>query len=133
MESSSNCLHIWGCLLMCGFISTPKEIILKDNQQNFIGCTVSSKEFSFYCPSFDHRIVESRNAKFLEDVELSGSAYPQRIELEEARKLTEAPSYEACLIVFRKIKLIILNYNRFQNSQLIRNKFIMDLLKLCQM
>jgi hypothetical protein len=40
--------------------------------------------------------------KFLEDVELSGSAYPQRIELEKARELTEAPSYEACLIVFKE-------------------------------
>jgi hypothetical protein len=60
------------------------------------------KEFSFYCPSFNHRIVESRNAKFLEDVELSGSAYPQRIKLEEARELTGAPSYEGCLIVLRE-------------------------------
>jgi hypothetical protein len=37
--------------------------------------------------------------KFLEDVEPSGSVYPQRFHLEETRELTEAPSYERCLIV----------------------------------
>ena len=70
--------------------------------QNFIGYSINSKEFSFYCPSFNPRIVESRNAKFLEDVELSGSAYPQRTELEKARELIEVPSYEGCLIVLRE-------------------------------
>ena len=38
----------------------------------------------------------------LEDAELSGSAYPQGIELEEARELTEAPLYERCLNVFKE-------------------------------
>jgi len=37
--------------------------------------------------------------KLLEDVEPSGSVYPQRFYLEETRELTEAPSYEGCLIV----------------------------------
>jgi hypothetical protein len=37
--------------------------------------------------------------KFLEDVESSGSVYPKRFYLEETRELTEAPSYEGCLIV----------------------------------
>jgi hypothetical protein len=37
--------------------------------------------------------------KFLENVEPSGSVYPQRFYLEETQKLTEAPSYEGCLIV----------------------------------
>ena len=47
-------------------------------------------------------MLSLENAKFLEDVELSGSAYPQGIELKKARELTEAPSYEGCLIVFKK-------------------------------
>jgi len=37
--------------------------------------------------------------KFLEDIEPSGSVYPQIFYLEETRELTEAPSYEGCLIV----------------------------------
>jgi hypothetical protein len=37
--------------------------------------------------------------KLLEDVEPSGSVYPQRFYLEETRELTRASSYEGCLIV----------------------------------
>jgi hypothetical protein len=46
-----------------------------------------------------HIIIKLLIIKFLEDVEPSGSVYPPRFYLEEARKLTEAPSYEGCLIV----------------------------------
>jgi hypothetical protein len=68
----------------------------------YIGYVVNSKEFSFYCPSFNPRIVKSINVKFLEDTELSGSAYLQMLELKKVRELTEAPSYEGCLIVLRE-------------------------------
>jgi hypothetical protein len=37
--------------------------------------------------------------KFLEDVEPSGSVYPQRFYLEETRELTKVPSYKECFIV----------------------------------
>jgi len=40
--------------------------------------------------------------KFLEDVEPSGNLSPQRFYLEETQELTEAPSYEGCLIVLMK-------------------------------
>jgi hypothetical protein len=40
--------------------------------------------------------------EFLEDVEPSGSAYPQKFYSEEAWELTEALSYEWCLIVLMK-------------------------------
>jgi hypothetical protein len=61
----------------------------------FMGYAVNSKGFRFYCPSYSLRIVESINAKFIEDVE--PSAHPHLVELEEARKLTEAPSHEGRL------------------------------------
>jgi hypothetical protein len=35
----------------------------------------------------------------MENFEPSGSVYPQKFYLEETRELTEAPSYEWCLIV----------------------------------
>jgi hypothetical protein len=68
----------------------------------FIGYAVNSKGFKFYCPSHSPRIVESINTKFLEDAEPSGSTYPQRIELEKARELTESPSHKGRLIAFRE-------------------------------
>ena len=39
----------------------------------FIGYAERSKEYRFYCPSHSTRIVESRNAKFLENDLISGS------------------------------------------------------------
>ncbi|XP_062172095.1 secreted RxLR effector protein 161-like [Alnus glutinosa] len=42
------------------------------------------------------------NAKFLEDLKHSGSAYPQRIELEEAQELTDAPLSKGRLIMFKE-------------------------------
>jgi hypothetical protein len=43
--------------------------------------------------------------KFLKDVEPSGSVYPQMFYLEETRNLTEAPSYEGCLIVLMENRI----------------------------
>ena len=39
----------------------------------FIGYVERSKGYRFYCPSHNTRIVESRNAKFLENELISGS------------------------------------------------------------
>ena len=66
----------------------------------FIGYAVNSKGFRFYCLSHSPRIVESINAKFIEDVE--PSVHPHLVELEEAQELDEAPSHEGCLIVLRE-------------------------------
>jgi hypothetical protein len=42
------------------------------------------------------------NAKFFEDTEPSGSAYPQIIELVEARELAKSPPHRGRMIVFRE-------------------------------
>jgi transposase InsO family protein len=100
-KPSLNHLHIWGC---------PAEVrIYNPNLKNldprttsgfFMGYVVNSKGFRFYCHSHSPRIVESINAKFIEDVE--PSAHPHLVELEEARELAEAPSHEGRLIVIRE-------------------------------
>ena len=38
----------------------------------FIGYAKRSKAYRFYCPSYHTKIVESRNAKFLENDSISG-------------------------------------------------------------
>ena len=43
----------------------------------FIGNAERSKSYRFYCPSHSTRIVESRNAKFLENDLISGSDQSQ--------------------------------------------------------
>ena len=56
-----------------------------------MGYAVNSKGFRFYCPSHSPKIVESINAKFIEDAK--PSAHPHLVELEEERELTEASSH----------------------------------------
>jgi len=75
----------------------PKEIRFKDNQRIFY--RLSSKLEGVLSFIILHIILKLLIVKLLEDVEPSGSVYPQRFYLEETRELTEAPSYEGCLIV----------------------------------
>jgi hypothetical protein len=67
-------MRIWGC---------PSEVRIYNPQEKkldsriisgyFIEYAERSKGYRFYCPSLKTRIVESRNAKFLEDHLISGS------------------------------------------------------------
>ncbi|RVW83737.1 Retrovirus-related Pol polyprotein from transposon TNT 1-94 [Vitis vinifera] len=67
-------IRVWGC---------PSEVRIYNPQEKkldprtisayFIGYAKRSKGSRFYCPSHNTRIVESRNAKFLENDLISGS------------------------------------------------------------
>ena len=67
-------IRVWGC---------PSEVRVYNPQEKklesrtisayFIGYVERSKGYKFYCPSHSTRIVESRNAKFLENDLISGS------------------------------------------------------------
>ncbi|KAL4354134.1 hypothetical protein GQ457_06G003750 [Hibiscus cannabinus] len=67
-------IRVWGC---------PSEVRIYNPQEKkldprtisgyFIGYAEKSKGYRFYCPSHSTRIVESRNAKFLENDSVSGS------------------------------------------------------------
>src|SRR4051812_31055225 len=50
---------------------------------HFIGYPKTSKGFRFYCPTHTTKIVEARHAKFLENVNVSGSSEARKIALEE--------------------------------------------------
>jgi hypothetical protein len=49
----------------------------------FIGYTMNSKGYTFYCPSYNTRVVEARNPTFLEDLNFSGSDFPRIIKFKE--------------------------------------------------
>ena len=67
-------MRIWGC---------PSEVRVYNPQEKkldprtisgyFIGYAEKSKGYRFYCPSHSTRIMESRNAKFLENDLINGS------------------------------------------------------------
>jgi transposase InsO family protein len=90
-KSSLNHLHIWGCPAEVRIYNPNiKKLDPRITSGHFIGYAVNSKGFRLYCPSNNTRIVESMNARLLEDLEHSGNAYPLRIELEKAQELTDA-------------------------------------------
>ena len=39
----------------------------------------------FYCPNHNMRIVETGNARFIENGEISGSTVPREVEIKEVR------------------------------------------------
>jgi hypothetical protein len=51
----------------------------------FIGYPEKSKWYRFYCPNHSTRIVETGNARFIENGENSGSIDPQNVEIKEVR------------------------------------------------
>ena len=51
----------------------------------FIGYLVKSKGYIFYCPTHSTRIVETGNAKFIENGDTSGSEASQNVEIKEVR------------------------------------------------
>ena len=73
-------MRVWGC---------PSEVRIYNPQEKkldprtisgyFIGYAERSKGYRFYCPSHGTRIVESRNAKFLENDLISGSDLTRNI------------------------------------------------------
>ena len=73
-------MRVWGC---------PSEVRIYNPQEKkldprtisgyFIGYAERFEGYRFYCPSHSTRIVESRNAKFLENDLISGSDQTRNI------------------------------------------------------
>ena len=51
----------------------------------FIGYPEKSKGYMFYCPNHSSRIIETGNARFIENGEVSGSADKQIVDINEIR------------------------------------------------
>ena len=67
-------MRVWGCLSEVRIYNLQeKKLDPRTISEYFIGYAERSKEHNFYCPSHNTRIVESRNAKFLEYDLVSGS------------------------------------------------------------
>nr|KYP40525.1 hypothetical protein KK1_038124 [Cajanus cajan] len=77
-------VRIWGCPSEVRiYIQQDKKLDLKTISWYFIGYAKKSKGYEFYCLSRNTRIVESRNAKFLENDLISGSDLIQDIGFEK--------------------------------------------------
>nr|KYP40054.1 Retrovirus-related Pol polyprotein from transposon TNT 1-94 [Cajanus cajan] len=79
-------LHVWGCPAEIRFYN-PKEKKLDARTISgyFIGYPEKSKGYRFYCPNHTTRIIETGNARFIENGEVSGSETPRKVEIQEMR------------------------------------------------
>ena len=61
-------MRVWGCSSKVRIYNQhEKKLDLRTLRGFFISYAETSKGYHFYCPSHSTRIVESRNAKFLEN------------------------------------------------------------------
>ena len=67
-------LHVWGCPTKARVYSPhEKKLDLRTISGYFICYPEKSKGFRFYCPNHNTRIMETSNARFIENCEMSGS------------------------------------------------------------
>ena len=87
-KPSLNHVHIWGCQVEVR-VYNPHERKLDPRTVSgfFIGYAEKSKGYRFYCPSHTHKIVEARNARFLEDYNTNESR-SHKVVIEEVQDST---------------------------------------------
>ena len=79
-------IHIWGCLAEARIYNPhEKKLDSRTISGYFIGYPDKSKGYKFYYPNHSVRIVETGNARFLENGEISGSNEPRKVDVEEIR------------------------------------------------
>ena len=82
-KPSLNHIHIWGCQVEVRvYHPHEKKLDPRTTSGYFIGYAEKSKGYRFYCPTHTPKVVETRNAKFLENFNNSGRN-TQRVVIEE--------------------------------------------------
>ena len=87
----------------------------------FIGYAEKSKGYRFYCPNHNTRIIESGNARFIENVDISGSKRIRDVCIQEVR--VEIPLPKTSNVVVHDI-IVQTNNNQEQqiNNQTLHNE-----------
>ena len=85
-------LHVWGCLTEVRVYNPhEKKLDSRSISGYFIGYPEKSKGFRFYCPNHSTRIVETGNARFIENSEISGSDNLRNVDIQEVRVQVPMP------------------------------------------
>ena len=94
-------MHVWDCPVEVR-VYNPQEKILDSRIANgcFIGYAEKYKGYRFYCPSHATKIVESYNARFLENDVISGSNEPWHLLFEEHHNIEPTLESSSRLIIF---------------------------------
>lgn len=85
-------LRVWGCPAEVKLYNPhEKKLDSRTVSGYFIGYPEKSKGFVFYCPSHSTRIVETGNARFIENGETSGSSESRGVNIKEIRVEDSSP------------------------------------------
>ena len=94
-------VHVWGCLAKARIYNPQKKKLdLRTVSGYFIGYAEKSKGYIFYCLSRAMKIVESHNARFLENDVISGSNESQHLVFEECHNIEPTLESSSRLIIF---------------------------------
>ena len=79
-------LHVWGYLAKVRIYNLhEKKLDSRTTNDFFIGYPKKSRGYKFYCPDYSTRIVETRNARFIENCDINGSVKPCKVGIQEVR------------------------------------------------
>ena len=79
-------LHVWSCPAEARMYNPhEKKLDSRTVSGYFIGYPEKSKGYRFYCPNHSSRIIETGNARFIENGEVSGSTDKQIVDINEIR------------------------------------------------
>ncbi|KAL2327971.1 hypothetical protein Fmac_021398 [Flemingia macrophylla] len=77
-------LHVWGCPAEVRIYNPhEKKLNARTISGFFIGYLERSKGYRFYCPNHSTRIVESGNARFIENGQFNGSKELRKVDIQE--------------------------------------------------
>ncbi|WJZ82589.1 hypothetical protein VitviT2T_002334 [Vitis vinifera] len=112
-------IHIWGCPTEARIYNPhEKKLDSRTISGYFIGYPDKSKGYRFYCPNHSVRIVETGNARFLENGEISGSNEPRKVDIEEIRVDIPPPFLPQEIIVPQPIQQVKENEQHNRDSSL---------------
>ena len=94
-------LHVWGCPAEIRIYNPhEKKLDSRTTSGFFIGYPEKSKGYRFYYPNHSMRIVETENARFIENGEISGSSMePRKIEIQEVKVQIPLPITSSQVLV----------------------------------
>lgn len=91
-KSKLGYLHVWGCPAKAkNFNPNIRKLDPKTISCHFISYPERSKSFHFYCPSHTTRIIEARDAIFLEKVGSCDNSAPLFVNLEDEHEYLHVP------------------------------------------
>jgi len=92
-------LHVWGCPAEVRVYNPhEKKLDFRTISGYFIGYPEKSKGYRFYCPNHSTRIVETGNAKFIENGEISGSDKMHNVSIQEVRVEVPMPNTDTIVV-----------------------------------